>query len=103
MNIGQQIDEYINKVWQQIKVRSNIVQAVKQLNEMEPDQTQFEVKEIRVQYKNKLADQNDNLDNQTVYEILLELASPLTGYVGRVPGTGISSDRFYFLRELRVD
>lgn len=97
------VNVYIDEVWQELRIRSNIVQAVKQLDETEPNQSQFEVTEIRVQYKNNFVAQNENLDRQAIYDILLELSSPLAGYIGRVQGTGISSDRFYFLRELQVD
>jgi hypothetical protein len=102
-NADSKVNAFINAVWQQIKVRSNIVQAVKYLNEVEQNQIQVEVADIKAEYNAKLADQCDRLTNQEVYEILLELSSPLAGYVGRIQGTGLSSDRFYFLRELQVD
>ncbi|HBE20139.1 MAG TPA: DUF1802 domain-containing protein [Cyanobacteria bacterium UBA11149] len=34
------------------------------------------------------------------HEILIELSSPLTGYLGRIKGKDWQSDRFYFLRDL---
>ena len=40
------------------------------------------------------------LNIQEVYEILIELSSPLTGYLGRNQGTDWKSDKFYFLRDL---
>jgi hypothetical protein len=54
---------------------------------------------------NLFADKNNvfELDKQTIHELLIELASPLTGYLGRIRGTSIDSDRFYFLRDLIVD
>ncbi|HLP89704.1 MAG TPA: hypothetical protein VK184_14070 [Nostocaceae cyanobacterium] len=40
------------------------------------------------------------LQLQEMHEILIELASPLTGYLGRVKGKDWTSDRFYYLRDL---
>ncbi|MFZ4444060.1 MAG: hypothetical protein ACOYOY_11670, partial [Planktothrix agardhii] len=38
------------------------------------------------------------LEREQLKEILIELSSPLTGYLGRT-----ADDRFYYLRELIVD
>jgi hypothetical protein len=35
-----------------------------------------------------------------MHEILIELSSPLTGYLGRKKGSDWKSDRFYFIRNL---
>jgi hypothetical protein len=43
------------------------------------------------------------LSPQEIYEILVELSSPLTGYLGRIKGEDWGRDRFYFLRDLQVD
>ena len=37
---------------------------------------------------------------EELHEILIELSSPLTGYLGRIKGKDWQSDRFYFLRDL---
>jgi hypothetical protein len=41
------------------------------------------------------------LQLREMHEILVELSSPLTGYLGRNKGRD-GSDRFYFLRDLTV-
>jgi hypothetical protein len=46
------------------------------------------------------ASQLNNLQN--LHSILIELSSPLTGYLGRIPGANWQSDRFYYLRDLPV-
>jgi hypothetical protein len=38
-----------------------------------------------------------------MHEILIELSSPLTGYLGRIKGSDWNSDRFYFLRDLPIN
>ncbi|MEO1429116.1 MAG: hypothetical protein AAFS12_15380 [Cyanobacteria bacterium J06632_19] len=40
------------------------------------------------------------LNIQEMHEILLELSSPLTGYLGRIKGTDWKTDKFYFLHDL---
>jgi hypothetical protein len=37
-----------------------------------------------------------------MHEILIELSSPLTGYLGRIKGSDWRSDRFYYLRDLSL-
>ncbi|WNZ26075.1 DUF1802 family protein [Leptolyngbya sp. NK1-12] len=95
------LNQYVDNLEKNLRIRSHVVKALKRLAVVEPDRKQFEVTEIRVQYNASFA-QNDGvvLDNQAVYEYLIELSSPLAGYLGRVKVSGISSDRFYFLREL---
>lgn len=96
--IDSKIDEYIQKVLNSIKLRSEIVQAVKELTK--PDQKQLQVVEVKTCYNVKFADSNNQLNDQAVHELLIELSSPFAGYLGRVEGIGMTSDRFYFLRDL---
>ena len=42
----------------------------------------------------------NKLQPQEMHEILIELSSPLTGYLGRIRGENWRRDRFYFLRDL---
>jgi hypothetical protein len=82
--IDHRIDEYIEKIQNNIKLRSHIVQAVKQLGE--PGSGHLTV-EIRVQYNAVFAkDLSSKLDDFKVYNLLIELSSPLTGYLGRKEG-----------------
>jgi hypothetical protein len=99
--IDPKIDEYIQKIESDIKLRSQIVQAVEQLGELGSD---YQTVEIRVQYNAVFAKEpSSKLDDTTVYNLLVELSSPLTGYLGRITGSDWRSDRFYFLCELKVD
>ncbi|GAB4379782.1 MAG: hypothetical protein Kow00121_34630 [Elainellaceae cyanobacterium] len=103
---GEQADEKINRfierVRQQIKLRSDLVKSVKLLTR--PDRTQLEVVEICTCYNLKFASSSSyELSNMGVYELLLELSSPLTGYLGRIQGRELQSDRFYYLRDLTIE
>jgi hypothetical protein len=99
----EKVNQYIDLTLRKLRMRSHIVQSVKQLTK--PEKRQLEVTEIMTCYNIKFAESNGmlELDKQTVHELLIELASPLTGYLGRIRGTSIDSDRFYFLRDLPVD
>jgi hypothetical protein len=95
------VNTYIDKVNQNIKRRSHIAQAVKQLGE--PGSEHLTV-EIRVQYNAVFAKEpSSKLDDLKVHHLLVELSSPLTGYLGRKEGRDWQSDRFYFLRDLQVE
>lgn len=100
----EKINQYIQQVWRRLGVRSNIIRTVKKLAETEQNRRQFEVTEIRVIYNANFAGQDGKvLDNETMHEILIELSSPLVGYLGRIQGTSLQSDRFYYLRDLSVE
>ena len=95
-----QIQRYINKVNKDIEIRSHIVQAVKELG---VPGSEHESDAIAAVYNCncRLATKEDlKLDISTVHEILIELSSPLTGYLGRIKGTDWKTDKFYFLRDL---
>lgn len=94
--IDEKIDEYINKVEETIKLRSQIVTAVKQLGEGKPG-SKHQTIVICTHYNAVFAKEtNAKLDNILVHDLLVELSSPLTGYLGRDK----ESDCFYFLRDL---
>jgi hypothetical protein len=98
--IDYRLDEYIDKVKSNIKLRSHLVQAVKQLGELG---SEHQTVEIRVQYNAVFAKETSSkLNDSAVHNLLIELSSPLTGYLGRVKGSD-GSDRFYFLRDLSID
>ncbi|MBD1912400.1 MULTISPECIES: DUF1802 family protein [unclassified Leptolyngbya] len=100
----EKVNQYIQQVWQRLRVRSHLIQTVKKLAETEQNRRQFEVTEIRVIYNADFASQDGKvLDNETTHEILIELSSPLVGYLGRIQGTSLQSDRFYYLRDLLVE
>lgn len=95
------IAQYIDGVKQQLKVRSNIVQLLKNhLTKTNDKSIGLETIYGAYSYSNPPGD----LDQQQLYQILLELSSCLTGYLGRIPGNyGPNSDHFYFLRDLGID
>ncbi len=100
--VDEEIEQYLAQVRNSLKVRAQIIEAVKQLTE--PDKKQLSVVEVRVQYNAMFSqDAGSKLVDVTVHELLIELSSPLTGYLGRVQGSSLQSDRFYFLRDLVVE
>ena len=94
------VNRYIDDVREKLKVRSQIIQAVKQLCSDSDFPT---VVEIKVQYNATFAATDSKLTNESVKDLTIELSSPLTGYLGRIKGDNWQSDRFYFLRDLSLD
>jgi hypothetical protein len=95
--IDTKIDEYINDVEGEIKLRSHIVQVVKdflQNNDLEDSDSNV----LFGVYAGSRPPQN--LKPNELRDILVELSSPLAGYLGRVVVDGKKCDRFYFLRDL---
>jgi hypothetical protein len=94
------VNHYIDKVQQDIKVRSRLVELVKNYlhNAGLRDTT---VEAIHGLYTTSQPPHPLNLEE--IHDILIELSSPLTGYLGRIKGKDWKSDRFYFLRELKLD
>ena len=98
------LNKYIDELERKVRIRFHLIEATKQLGRIEPDRVQFEVVEIRVQYNHSFSQSDGGaLKNEKVHELLIELASPLIGYLGRVEGIGLTSDRFYYLRDLKLD
>ena len=86
------VNRYIDRVWQGIKLRSHIIKLVKNSD-----------RSIGIEYLSGAYDASNPpqiLQPQEMHEILIELSSPLTGYLGKEKGSDWKSDRFYFLREL---
>ncbi|MEH2440385.1 DUF1802 family protein [Nostoc sp.] len=103
--IDYKIDEYIDKAEKEIRLRSHIITVVKELSEQDNESFKathqsFTVTEIRVHYN---VTQNPRLTDEAVHDLLIELSSPLTGYLGRIKGSDWKSDRFYFLRDLPIN
>ncbi|MEH2152175.1 DUF1802 family protein [Nostoc sp.] len=103
--IDYKIDEYIHKAEREIKLRSQIITAVKELSEQDNETSKaihpsFTVTEIRVHYN---ATHNPRLNDEVAHDLLIELSSPLTSYLGRIKGSDWNSDRFYFLRDLLIN
>jgi hypothetical protein len=56
--------------------------------------------EIRTQYN---AINKSNLTDEIVHDLLIELSSPLIGYLGREKGSEWKTDKFYYLRDLPIN
>ena len=91
------VNSYINKIQQDIKLRAHLVQLVKYyLQNSNLDSTGVEA--LHGAYFGSQPPRQLNI--QEMHEILIELSSSLTGYLGRTKGADWKSDKFYFLRDL---
>ncbi|BAY33978.1 hypothetical protein NIES2107_58830 [Nostoc carneum NIES-2107] len=95
--IDYKIDEYIDKAERQIKLRSHIVQLVKNYLQNSGIESAG-VDSLHGAYFGSNPPQP--VKPQEMHEILIELSSPLAGYLGREKGSDWKSDRFYYLRDL---
>jgi Uncharacterized protein conserved in bacteria len=94
------VNRYIDDVREKLKVRSHIVQLVKDFLERTKS-TSVEFNQLHGAYAYSMSPQP--LKYEEMHQILIELSSPLTGYLGRIKGENWQSDRFYFLRDLPLD
>jgi hypothetical protein len=97
--IDDKIDEYIEIVVKDLKLRSHIIKVVKDyLNNAQ--MTEATVSGIHGLY---CSNPPQPLPQKQLHEILVELSSPLAGYLGRNRADDWRNDSFYYLRELIVD
>ncbi|MEH2201360.1 DUF1802 family protein [Nostoc sp.] len=94
------INTYIDKVEQSIRLRSHIVQLVKNYLQNSGIESAG-VESLHGAYFGSYPPQP--IKTIEMHEILIELSSPLTGYLGRIKGSNWNSDRFYFLRDLPIN
>jgi hypothetical protein len=94
-----EVEKYIEQVSKQIKLRSHIVQLVKTYLKNTGSE-RVSVHALHGAYV--MSHPPVPLTPEALQEILVELASPLTGYLGRKKGKD-GSDRFYFLRDLQIN
>lgn len=100
---GQSDDEvakYIEQVEQEIKVRSHVLSILKKYHENSGSE-RASVDALSGAYS--MSNPPKKLSREELHQILIELSSPLTGYLGRIKGDNWQSDRFYFLRDLPLD
>ncbi len=95
----EEVEKYIQQVIRGIKLRSHLVQLVKKHQENTGDKN-VEVATLYGAYGN--SNPSPSLSREEMYEILIELSSPLTGYLGRFKCSDCKSYRFYFLRDLLI-
>ncbi|MCC5657589.1 DUF1802 family protein [Nostoc sp. XA010] len=98
--IDYKINEYIDKAEREIKLRSHIIQLVKNYLQNSGAESAG-VDALHGAYFGSHPPQP--LKTVEMHEILIELSSPLTGYLGRIKGSNWNSDRFYFLRDLPIN
>ncbi|WP_375502048.1 DUF1802 family protein [uncultured Nostoc sp.] len=94
------INTYIDKVEQSIRLRSHIIQLVKNYLENSGIKSAG-VEALHGAYFGSHPPQP--IRTAEMHEILIELSSPLTGYLGRIKSSDWNSDRFYFLRDLPIN
>ena len=96
----QAIEQYINSVLQSIQLRSHVAQVVKDcLQKLKSESAEISALHTAYAWSNSPR----CLEIEELYALLLELSSPLAGYLGRIRGSDWKSDRFYFLRPLPLD
>jgi hypothetical protein len=93
----QKVNNFIDAIEQEIKVRSHIISVLKKYVDSQS------IKNIRVEQLHVALNLSQppcprQCSEEELYEILLELSSPLTGYLGRAKGDDWKVDQFYFLR-----
>ncbi|MGB3292767.1 MAG: DUF1802 family protein [Phormidesmis sp.] len=97
------VNEFITGVWQCLTVRSLLVEAVRQLS-IQNKTSSVPVGYVRVYYNAVCA--KDSIprlkDEASTRDLLIELSSPLTAYIGR-DNSNDNIEQFYFLRELKIE
>ncbi len=98
--IDDKIYEYIQKVEGEIKLRAHIVEIIKNFlqNNALPN---VDINVIFGIYGSSNSPRKLSLEE--LRDLLIELSSPLTGYLGRVERDGKRCDQFYYLRDLAGD
>jgi hypothetical protein len=98
----QKVNDFIDQIEKRIKIRSHVIQSVKSLKE--GGDSPVSASTVRTHFNVAFAPTlQESLDTpEQAHSILIELSSPLTGYLGRTKGDNWKADRFYFLRDLIV-
>ena len=103
--IDDKINEYIAKIEKEIKLRSHIIQVLKNYLQLAKNE-RIGVEALHAVYITSNLPQNledRELEDRELYDILIELSSPLTGYLGRIKEDDWKKDRFYYLRDLPIN
>ncbi|MBW4506635.1 MAG: DUF1802 family protein [Scytonematopsis contorta HA4267-MV1] len=94
----EEIQKYINTIKEEINLRAQIIQIVKKYLE-NTGFSRASVDSLHAAYSFSFATSN-KITPEQMQEILVELSSPLTGYLGRIKGNNWTEDKFYYLRDL---
>ncbi len=93
------VNSYIDKIKESIELRSRIIKLVKRHLE----NARLELAGVEALHALYVSyNPHHFIPLKEMHEILIELASPLTGYLGRIKGSDWHSDRFYYLRDLSL-
>lgn len=90
----QSVNGFVDTIQAQIKMRQQIVEIIKQ----NPFGT-FAVNCTQIHALFCAHNRENFLSEQDVYHLLIEMASPLLGYIGHQKTERRQDDRFYFLRD----
>jgi hypothetical protein len=94
------VNDFIAKIWQKIETRSQVIHAVKALKE--DGDNLVNAADVRNRFNAFASPEDKFFKPEDTHNLLIELSSPLTGYLGRTKGNTWKDDRFYFLRDLIV-
>ncbi len=93
------VNKYIDSIEQRIQ---NFVHIISTLKNYLESQTFAEVGIDKFHVVFDLSHPSQKYSEEELYHIMIELSSPLSGYLGRVKGDNWKDDRFYFLRDLII-
>lgn len=100
---GEDSDLKVNRYTDSIEQRiQNFVHIISTLKNYLESQTFEEVGIDKFHVVFDLSHPSQKYSEEELYHMMLELSSPLSGYLGRVKGHDWKGDRFYFLRNLMI-
>lgn len=95
----KKVNDFIDQIEKRIEIRSHIVITLKKYLH---DKSLTEIGFERFSGVLDASNPSQLLKDRELHDILIELSSPLTGYLGRIKCDTWRGDRFYFLRDLIV-
>jgi hypothetical protein len=97
--------QLVNESWEQLQLRSLLVEIVRIMQDQKPEDKPFSVDGIYYFYNGRFASKAIEPLPSKVYarDLLIELSSPLAGYLGRVKDATSGEEGFYFIRELKIE
>jgi Restriction endonuclease len=93
------VNKYIDSIEQRINTLAQIVSILKNYLESKTFQ-EIGIDKFHVVFD--LSHPAQKYSEEELYGMMVELSSPLSGYLGRIKGHDWRSDRFYFLRDLTI-
>ncbi len=93
------LNKYIDSIEQRITTLAHIVSTLKNYLESQPFQ-EVGIDKFHVVFD--LSHPAQKYSEEELYDMMIELSSPLSGYLGRIKGYDWRRDRFYFLRDLMI-